>query len=59
MTHNFSISQSNTSSFAFEMKHHPSYILKRLCESFATLQEFLYELFDSILVDTENEYGGK
>lgn len=55
MTHKFSISQSNMSSFAFEMKHHPSYILKRLCESFATLQDFLYETFDSILKDTKNE----
>lgn len=55
MTHKFSISQSNMSSFAFEMKHHPSYILKRLCESFAMLQDFLYKTFDSILKDTKNE----
>lgn len=56
MTHKFSISQSNMSNFAFEMKYPPAYILKRLCESFATLQEFLYEIFDSILEEIENEY---
>ncbi len=55
MTHKFSISQSNMSSFAFELKHHPHFILKRLCESFASLQDFLHDAFDSILEDIENE----
>ena len=58
MTHKFSISQSNMSSFALEFKHHPSFILKRLCESFAMLQDFVYEVCESILIEMEeNDYG--
>lgn len=58
MTHKFSISQSSISSYAFEFKHHPSFILKRLCESFSSLEGFVYEICNSIIVDIENEELG-
>lgn len=55
MTHKFSISQSTISSYAFEFKHHPSFILKRLCESFSTLEKFIFEICDSIIEEMENK----
>lgn len=55
MTHKFSISKSTMSSYAFEMKHHPSFILKRLCESFSTLQRFIYDVCKVIVEEAEDE----
>lgn len=55
MTHKFSISQSTMSSYAFELKHHPTVILKRLCESFGTLESFINEVCKSIFEEMENK----
>lgn len=55
MTHRYSISKTNMSSYAFEIKHPPVYILKRLCEEFSTLQDFIYETFENILEEYEDD----
>lgn len=50
MTHKISISQSTMSSYAsLELKHHPTFILKRLCENFATLESYIDDVCNSIL----------
>jgi hypothetical protein len=49
MTHKFSISRSAFSSYAFELKNHPIFILRRVAECFSVLQDFIYEVCENIL----------
>ncbi len=49
MTHKFSISRSAISDYAFELKSHPSYILKRVTECFFQLQSFISSTCENIL----------
>lgn len=55
MTHKFSISNSELSSYAFELKEHPSYILKRVTECFSQLQSFIYTACKNILAEIKDE----
>jgi hypothetical protein len=57
MTHKFSISRSAFSSYVFAVRSHPSFILKRVTECFAVLQDFIYEACENIM--EENRYYKK
>lgn len=48
MTHKFAISKSFLSSYASEIRHHPSYILKRVGECFSVLQDFINVVLENI-----------
>jgi hypothetical protein len=54
MTHKFSISQSAFSSYAFALRSHPSFILKRVSECFSVLQDFIYEACENIMEENEH-----
>lgn len=52
MTHKFSISRSSLSSYAFELKNHPSFIIKRVAECFSVLQGFIWQVCESIMEES-------
>lgn len=54
MTHRISISRNSFSSYSFEAKQPPMYILKRMAECFATLEEYIYEIFEQIMEERDD-----
>ncbi len=55
MTHNYSIARSSASGYAFEFRHHPSYILKRVVEDYSKVQHFIIDECTHILDDLQKE----
>ena len=48
MTHKISISMNSFSTYAFSLKKHPSYIIKRVSECYSKLEEFICEAVEDI-----------
>ena len=54
MTHQISISNNSFSSYAFSFKEPPSYMLKRVTECYAKLEDFIYKACENVMDESED-----
>lgn len=54
MTHKISISNNSFSSYAFTFKEPPSYMLKRVVECYAKLEDFIYNACDNVMDESDD-----
>ncbi len=54
MTHKISISHNSFSNYSLNFKEHPMFILKRVTECYAQLEDFIYEACESIMSENED-----
>lgn len=54
MTHQISISNNSFSSYAFSFKEPPSYMLKRVTECYAKLEDFIYDACENVMDESED-----